>query len=236
MEKISVIIPTLNEQEHLPLLLNDLHQQSHLPYEIIVVDAHSTDQTATKAQQFPNIKFVQTRPNVGHQRHLGAQTATGDILVFLDADTNLKSDTLEQIHVHFTKHKLDIACPFYIPHQSTIPISAVYFFFNALFFLTQKIFPSGAGSCIIVRNEMYRKYGGFDSQLTYDDIELIRRIGSKTKFAILPIKIYVSDRRFRKYGVLRMFGLYMLLSLLFCFNQFKLANKIKYQFDIYRKQ
>jgi glycosyltransferase involved in cell wall biosynthesis len=230
--RISIIIPTLNEEKYVGALLQDLHTQAHL-HEIIVVDGTSQDTTKAQVKKFPNVIFHQTRANVGSQRTYGGLIATGDILVFLDADTRVPRDFMMHLLHSFTKKNIDIAVPFYAPYKSTVQINAVYWFFNIIFFLTQKIVPSGAGSCIAVRKEIFHAHNGFNNELTYDDIEFIRRVAKKHTFRVVPKKIYVSDRRFRKYGVIRMIGMYMLLSIFFSFGLFKQANRIKYSFGMF---
>jgi glycosyltransferase involved in cell wall biosynthesis len=234
MESVSVIIPTLNEEKYIPKLLADLTNQAHpLPVQIIVVDGNSTDNTLKEIKKFPTVKVIQTKRGVGHQRTRGGKTATGDILIFLDADTRVPERFIHHIAHRFEKKDIALACPFYAPHRSTLPINIVYWFFNTIFSLSQKITPSGAGSCIIVKKDIFEKYNGFKDHLTYDDIEFIRRVAKKEKFAIIPRKLYVSDRRFRKFGVTRMFMLYLLLSFFFTLGLFKQANRIRYTFGLF---
>ena len=86
--KVSIIIPTYNEKEHLPGCLNSI---SHLDYpkeniEVIVVDNGSTDQTREIAKSH-NVKVLcDNHVNVSGLRNLGAKHSNGDILAFIDAD------------------------------------------------------------------------------------------------------------------------------------------------------
>lgn len=88
--KISVIIPTFNEQTTIASCLQSLQQQTQLHLEIIVVDDGSTDQTISRAKQLISgnqIKiFRQPHQGPGTARNLGAHKSRGDILVFVDAD------------------------------------------------------------------------------------------------------------------------------------------------------
>jgi 4,4'-diaponeurosporenoate glycosyltransferase len=89
---LSVIIPARNEEHNLPTLLRSLHSQSLRPGEIIVVDDGSTDRTADTARQL-GATVVPSRPLPEGWRgktwacHQGAQSARGELLLFLDADT-----------------------------------------------------------------------------------------------------------------------------------------------------
>ena len=81
---VSVIIPTLNEENTLPLLLTRLKQMDST-LEIIVVDALSSDETAEIAAQEATV--IQSAPGRGLQMNAGAELAGGEILWFLHADT-----------------------------------------------------------------------------------------------------------------------------------------------------
>ena len=92
--RISVIVPTFNEQEHLPATLSRVALAPG--DELIVVDGGSGDQTVTIAQQFtPHV--LQSSPGRALQMNRGAQHAHGDILLFLHADTRLPPGALEAV-------------------------------------------------------------------------------------------------------------------------------------------
>ena len=229
MLKISIVIPTLNEENYLGLILKDLEKQTLKPYQVIVIDGNSKDETAKIARKF-RAKLIKTGRGVGLQRTAGAKIAAGDLVYFFDADVRINKNFLHDTSATFIKNNLDIAIPLYVPFKSTVPIRLIYQFFNILFFITQHLTPSGAGSGIIVKNTIFKKAGYFKHDLTYDDIEFIRRVASRHKFGIIKETLFVSDRRFRKYGVVKMLALYLILSLFFLTGQFRLANFIKYSF------
>jgi rSAM/selenodomain-associated transferase 2 len=91
---ISVIIPTLNEEVNLPVTLRQL--TDHPDVELIVVDGGSTDRTLEIAQRFTPYVF-RTTPGRAQQMNIGARHATGDILLFLHADTFLLPGALDEI-------------------------------------------------------------------------------------------------------------------------------------------
>lgn len=233
--KISVIIPTLNEAENIGLILTDLISQSKKPDEIIVVDGSSTDRTRTIAESFASVSVITTTSNVGHQRTTGGKAATGDWLLFLDADVRIEQHFIEKIARVAEAKKLAVACPKYnAPHTASTVVKIAFAFFNAMFFLFQKITPSGAGPCILVKKGLFDAVDGFSSY-NYEDIEFIRKASKKGEFGIIPISIITSDRRFKKYGSFYILLQYLLLSPFFIFGAFKLANIIKYPFGGYKK-
>src|SRR5581483_10979273 len=90
---ISIIIPARNEQACVAACLESLVTQSDVPYEIIVVDDHSTDRTAEIARSFTKVKVISAPAlpdgctGKNNAVAAGAQVATGDWLLFTDADT-----------------------------------------------------------------------------------------------------------------------------------------------------
>ena len=91
---ISVIIPTLNDEVSLPVTLRQLSDQPDV--ELIVVDGGSADRTVSVAQQFTPYVF-RSSPGRARQMNVGARHATGDILLFLRADTFLLPGALYEI-------------------------------------------------------------------------------------------------------------------------------------------
>lgn len=243
--KISIVIPCLNEEDFIPYLIKDLRNQSVLPFEIIVVDAGSTDKTLEWVKNDTLVKVYNRPPNIGAQRQYGGEQATGDYLFFLDADVRLPIDFLEKSIMEVKQRNLGIAAFRYVPYakdengvlkQSSLPISFCYKFLDVLFFIFQKISPSGAGSGIFVKKEIFDSSLGFSKNLKFDDIEFIRRVARYTKFGQLKVQLFVSDRRFVRYGVVKIFVSYLVLSVFFMFNLFKAAEVVEYKFSDYYKK
>ena len=91
--KISVIIPARNEEDNISNLLDALKNQSYPSnlFEVIVIDDHSTDQTAEIVQQFPSVKLIKLKDeNINSYKkkaiETGIEAATGDLIVTTDAD------------------------------------------------------------------------------------------------------------------------------------------------------
>ncbi len=133
------------------------------------------------------------------------------------------------------RRRLDIACPFLLARPFDTFLRAVYAAFNTISPPSRWALPSGAGSGIVVRREAALAAGGFRAGLTYDDLEFVRRTARKGRFRMLSVALSVSDRRFRREGVLRMLGKYIVLSLLFTFNLFRAANRVPYSFAHYQR-
>jgi glycosyltransferase involved in cell wall biosynthesis len=227
---LSVIIPTLNEERHVGALLSGVASQTRAPDEVLVVDAGSEDGTVSVVRRFPSVRILEGEPPVAYGRNLGGRSAGGDLLIFLDADTRLPRRFFEDFLAEFERRRLDVACPLYVPYGSTPAIEGFHAFFNLLTRAFQWTLPSGAGHCLAIRGEVFRESSGFDPDLKFDDIELIRRLSKGRRFGIVGQRVFVSDRRYREQGAPRMILRYALLALFFALGKFAWANRIDYGF------
>ena len=231
---VSVVIPTLNEENNIGKLLTDLQNQSLPVKEVIVVDAGSTDQTGKVVEGY-GVRVIGAPPPVGAQRQLGVSKSNGDLIILLDADVRLDQDFVRKVVAEFRTRSLDVACPYYLPYPGGLLITPIYLFFDAMFWMFQLLIPSGAGSCIVVTKSLFNQSGGFKENYKFDDIEFIRRASHLGKFRMLAMFVRVSDRRFRKQGGLRTLVDYLALSVFFSLGLFGLINNYPYRFNHYDK-
>ncbi len=97
--KVSVVIPTYNEEEVISDCLKSLQKQTYKDFEVIVVDDGSTDDTLSECQM-SNVKcqiLKQEHKGPGAARNFGAKKARGEILVFVDADMTFDKDFLKKL-------------------------------------------------------------------------------------------------------------------------------------------
>lgn len=232
MKSISIIIPTRNEEQNVPNLLKDIRKQTKKPLEVIVSDGSSKDKTRDIAKKYKS-KVLNSKPNVANQRTKGGKKASGDLLIFLDADTRISKNFLKNVYSHMTKSDIDIACPIYVPYNASTTIKVFYNICNNIFRATSQLQPSGAGSCIIVKKSIFVRVGGFDASYKFDDLHFIRNASEGSTYTIIQEKIYVSARRFYKYGTWKTIKTYIHLSYYFLKNDLKGANSVKYEFAKY---
>ena len=225
---LSIVIPALNEELLLGGLLSDLAVQTERPDEVIVVDAGSGDNTVAVAEAFPFVEVLRSTPPVALGRNAGGRRAGGDVVLFLDADARLPVGFLGGFVGEFERRDLDVACPLYYPHRSTRAVERFHDLFNLATRAFQGVLPSGAGTCIAVRGEVFRASAGFDPALKFDDIELIRRLASGRRFAIIGETVYLSDRRYREDGTARAIARYCLMALVFSLGRYGWANRLDY--------
>ncbi len=198
----SIIIPTYNEEEYLPVLLDSIKEQDFDDYEIIVADANSTDKTREIAKEYGCIVVDGGLPAVG--RNNGAKIAKGDYLLFLDSDLQLTEDYLRDVLYEFRMERLGIAITQMKPMSNKVEDKLFHDFANYFMIGVEKIKPHGAGCYgIIARKELHDQCGGYDESLTFgEDTDYIERLAKKEPFKVLRnAKIGVSTRRLEEEGI-----------------------------------
>ena len=199
---LSIIIPTYNEEEYLPVLLESIKQQDFSDYEIIVADADSKDNTVKIAEEYGCIVVEGGMPAVG--RNNGAKVAKGDYLLFLDSDLKLTEDYLAKVIYEFKTERLGIAITQMKPLSKKTEDKLLHDLANLFMISVEKIKPHGAGCYgIIAKRELHERCGGFNEELTFgEDTEYIERLAKKERFKVLRnAKIGVSTRRLEEEGL-----------------------------------
>lgn len=207
----SIIIPTLNEEKYISLILNDLKLQSYQDFETILVDGSSTDLTLKKVKQFPNFKptiITSKLKNVSYQRNLGAVHSQGKYIIFFDADTRIPPYFLEGIKYKFNLYQPDIFSCWLSPDSTNNGDRAIISLIN----LFQEILqftpnPQLLGAMMGMKKIVFTKLKGFDSKITYgEDSEFaIRAVNHGFKLRIFRDPEYTfSLRRIRKEGTINM--------------------------------
>lgn len=106
--KISVIIPTINRSKDLKTLLDSITVQTLSPFEVIIVDQSDDDKTEKLLQTFKKnipVKYIHSsRKSLSHCRNIGIKNMEGEVAAFLDDDTQLMPDYLEQIKNFYTNY------------------------------------------------------------------------------------------------------------------------------------
>ena len=229
---ISIIIPTYNEEDYLPVLLDSIKEQSFTDYEIIVADANSTDRTREIAEEYGCIIVDGGLPAVG--RNNGAKVAKGEYLLFLDSDLQLTDDYLRDVLYEFRMEHLGIAITQMKPMSNKIEDKLFHDFANYFMIGVEKIKPHGAGCYgIISRKELHDECNGFDESLTFgEDTDYIERLAKKSDFKVLRhAKIGVSTRRLEEEGIQTLIKQYGKSTVNDFLGKRTDASEIDYNFD-----
>lgn len=200
---LSIVIPTYNEEEYLPVLLDSIKEQSFKDYEIIIADANSTDRTPLIAKEYGCILVDGGMPAVG--RNNGAKIAKGEYILFLDSDLRLTDEYLNDLIYEFRMERLGIGITQMTPLSEKTEDKILHELANMFMISVENIKPHGAGCYgIIVKRSLHEEFGGFDESLTFgEDTDYIERIAKKERFKVLrKPKIEVSTRRLEEEGLL----------------------------------
>ena len=197
MSKISIIIPTINEANNLPLLLSDL-SSIQKEGEIIIVDSGSEDKTIDVANIYGAKVFLSKERNRGLQLDIGAKNSKGDWLIFLHADTRLTHDWFKKINSFLKGNK---NCIYYfefkINHKKIIyRVLEIFVNFRSKFFKQ----PYGDQGLIIHRTT-YFKNNGFREIPLMEDVDFLRRLKNKKDLKQLDYPIFISSRKWERTNI-----------------------------------
>ena len=194
--RISVIVPTLNEQACLAAALDALSLAGG--DELIVVDAGSTDGTSEIAKRYTS-QFYQGPRGRAKQMNHGARHARGDILLFLHADTLLPTDGLHAVR-HALQQPGTVGGAFrliIIPATPSLRLVAwgtnLRSRFGGLPYGDQALF---------VSRRVFDELGGYDDVPFMEDIRLVQALRRRGRLTILPQAVATSGRRWQRDGVL----------------------------------
>jgi glycosyltransferase involved in cell wall biosynthesis len=233
---ISIIIPTFNEEKFLPKLLESLRTQAYDDVEIIVSDASSVDHTVAIAKHYGCRVVISTTQSPAYQRNTGVAVSHGDILFFLDADTILPPNCIEQALQEFQKKQLDVA-GFYYTLDSKRPLLRLASLYTKIFFTgVSKFFPIIAGAAMLVKKQYFDAVGGFDETLYIGEDNVFTKSVVKNggKYALLTsVGVTVSARRYEQEGPWKSYFKLQYILLYFLLNG-KINKKIvHYNFGKY---
>lgn len=191
--RISVIIPTLNEEEHLSQTLKKVRDGFNI--EVIVVDGGSTDGTGAIAKN-----YLECTRGRAAQQNKGAQVATGELLLFLHADTLLPDGwdwivrkTLAEPAIALGAFAFKVLEPF--PGQKFIEDTANW--------------RSKAGGLpygdqgLFMQKEIFEQAGGFPDQPIMEDYAFVRTLRRFGKIITVPQAAITSGRRWQQHGVFK---------------------------------
>lgn len=205
--KLSVIIPTLNEDENLGRCIKSLSEQTRQDFEVIIVDGGSIDDTVDIADSngFKVIKVKKTRPHdVSTAKNLGAKYARGDILFFLDADMSLEPNCFEVLDDGYNEPDVVGIALKVLPADSTLIEKAMYECNNVLARLGNMIGVQEISyfSCHSYRKDAFMNVGGFRVDLlACEDLDLSLRVRHLGRYVVTPrTTLWTSPRRLREWS------------------------------------
>jgi glycosyltransferase involved in cell wall biosynthesis len=199
---LSIIIPTKNEAQNLPKLLDSIKSQTFTDHEVIIADAGSKDRTREIATEFGAKVTEGGLPGPG--RNSGAKVAEGTMLLFLDADVELTDVDFLEANLNEMKDRgINVATTLVKPISDNYLDKALHEVYNAFAIGVERVKPHAPGFCIFVKKHVHDDIGGFDEEVVFaEDHEYVQRaVKEGYRFRILrSVSIPVSVRRLEKNG------------------------------------
>jgi len=192
----SVIIPVLNEAAITRSCVAGVRELD-ADVEIIVADGGSTDDTVRIPRQLGAL-VCRSEPGRGIQCNAGATLATGDVLVFLHADTQLPENAFRKLEEIFSNDRVQCG-------TFRVSFDHKHWFLSLMSFLSRLdpgFFRFG-DQCLVIRKSYFTSLGGFRNWRLFEDIELVRRARRSARVTRFPMAVTTSSRRFLQNGVIR---------------------------------
>ena len=219
---ISVIVCAHNEARYLPACLHSVLAQSRVPDELLVIDNASTDETALVALQVPRVRVVdEPRKGLVVARETGRRHATGDLLIYTDADCRAPFTWVERIERRFARDRTLVALSgpyrYYDWDRCGRALIRAYDFTlaPATQLLVKHLLRIGTifyGGNFAVRREVLDRIGGFDTSIDFhgEDTNLGRRLFAVGRVGLFhDCYVHTSARRFIAMGKREVFRLYV---------------------------
>ena len=208
---LSIILPVLNEEASLPDVLARLQYLRQQGHEIIVVDGGSHDNSLMLAQQAAD-KVIVSQPGRAIQMNSGAELATGDILLFLHADTILPEEVeriLSEIEGDTFWGRFDVR------------LSGRRFIFRiieAMMNFRSRITSVATGDqAIFITTGLFEKAGGYPEIALMEDIAISKQLSRVSRPVCVSNRVVTSSRRWEDRGIIKTIFLMWKLRLYFFF-------------------
>ncbi len=208
LPKVSVITVTYNSEKAIGNLVSSLSKSLPSGSEIIIVDNASTDRTIQIAEKQTGVKVIQSEKNLGFSAgcNLGAKQSRNDYLLFLNPDTQVNKNSVEELINYLASHsEVGIVAPKLIEDNGRNQPSARNFptFWKAFqeYYLGKKSIYDGfspkgldpvtiesvVGAAMLIPKHVFQKVGGFSEKyfMYYEDIDLclkVNKLGLKVVY------------------------------------------------------
>jgi len=195
--QVSVVMPTLNEAENLGPTLAQVRQAGEC--QLVVVDGGSEDGTPDIADRYADVVLAASRGRA-RQMNIGARAATGEILLFLHADTALPQGFSTIVAQAF-------ADPHVVGGRFDVRLNAPGWSFRlieTMMNLRSRLSRISTGDqAIFVRRETFLAVGGYPEVELMEDLQLSRKLKRVGKIVCLRTRVVTSARRWQRDGLLK---------------------------------
>lgn len=197
--KLSIIIPTLNEAVQLHYTLMPLRALQARGHEVIVVDGGSSDHTMTIAQEFAD-RVLSTARGRARQMNAGAAVASGEVLLFLHADTRLPEQADALIAAGLHREQI-------LWGRFDVRLSGQQFLLRvvgAMMNRRSRLSSIATGDqALFVRRAAFMQLGGYPDIALMEDIALCKLLKRLSRPENLSARVVTSSRRWEQRGIVR---------------------------------
>jgi glycosyltransferase involved in cell wall biosynthesis len=197
---ISFIIPAYNEERLLAATLAAIHAaggESAEPYEVVVADDASTDQTASIARQHGARVVTVAHRQIAATRNAGAKAATGDILIFVDADTLVNEKVVRAAIAAVREGAAGGGAA--VAFDGRVPLYARLLL--PLLVLSFRVAGLAAGCFVFCSRQAFETAGGFnESYFGAEEIVFSSALKRQGRFVVLKHSVMTSGRKLRAYS------------------------------------
>lgn len=197
--KISIIIPTYNEEDKIVKQL--IHLEKHAKNrikEIIVVDGGSSDNTVQVIKEAGFTCLISKRKGRAAQMNTGYEHSTGDVLYFVHADSMPPKSYTDDI-LNALDEGYNAGC-FRFRFDSDRLLLKI----NSFFTRFNRIMCRGGDQTLFITRRLFENSGGFrEDFVIMEDYDLIQKIQKSTAFKIIPKEVVVSSRKYEKNSYLK---------------------------------
>lgn len=195
MFNFSVIIPCYHDDNKLAYLLHQLHELSHVPEEIIVVDGAKSECCREICNQY-SVQRLESVPCRGEQLNAGAALAKGDVLWFLHADARFSMNARSAM----TSALVQGAVGGYFRFRFDFPRSWPALILEPAIALRCRYGVPYGDQGLFVLRQIYKKAGGHAPWPLFEEVPLVRRVRRHGRFQPLREPIFVDPRRWQHDG------------------------------------
>jgi uncharacterized protein len=207
--KLSVIIPAHNEEAMLGQTLTHTWQRVQ-PHEMFVADVFSTDRTGEIAREYAHVLTLQSTR--GTALNEAAALSSGDVLVFLHADTLLPADTASLIQEALADasvvggaFRLRLDDPGWFARLVSLGVNLRSALLGTYF----------GDQTLFVRRDVFVQVGGYRDWSVMEDLEILSRLRRHGRLALLKAEVITSARRHRHGGWVKTLATVWAICLLF---------------------
>lgn len=223
MNRISVIVPAHNEARYIGFTLNSL-KLNQSPFELIVVCDSCTDNTKEIALRYTEFVYGVNFKNISKVRNFGAKKSSGNILIFLDADTVVSENYLDEIIKSLEVH--DYGCAKTISEHKSL-------FSQYIAWGNNNYYKKNLGGNFFIKKDIFNKVGGFNENMKRgEDTDLGERLKATGVKHVFLNSCYIvpSERRYRENGYIYFIIQTGIMGLIYKFFRKYYNNKIASKF------